>query len=80
MHETGFDCAEHASERVNLFDVGARPRFDFVREFFDRVRTGKGINRIRDATFLRDDLLRAEGDRRGVFGGKRQRFIEAVSV
>ena len=33
-----------------------------------------------DAGFVGDDLLRAQSDQRGVFGGQRQGFVQGIGV
>src|SRR5207249_12262489 len=38
LNKTGFDGAQHSSERVDLGDVLFGAAFDFVREMFDGVR------------------------------------------
>ena len=42
---------------------------DAVGGGFDEVGAGKGIDGLGDAGFVGDDLLGAEGDARGLFGG-----------
>ena len=68
LNKTGFDGAQHSSERVDLGDVLFGAAFDFVGEMFDGVRTRDGIDGVGDTRFVRDDLLRAQGNEGGVFG------------
>ena len=56
------------------------PCFDFVGEMFDGVGAGYGIDRVGDAGFVGEDLLRAQGDQRGVFGGKGEGFVHGIGV
>ena len=51
-----------------------------IRLRFDEETAAERIDRIRHARFLRDDLLRAQGDGHGMFGGQRQRFVHGVGV
>ena len=76
----GFDRAQHAAHGIDFRDVFLRGGFDFVGELFDGVGAGDGIDGVRDAGFVRDDLLRAQSEQRGLFGGKRERFVESVGV
>ena len=77
LHVSGFDGAQHSAERVDFRDVFLRARFDFVRQLFDGVGAADRVHRIRHAGFVRDDLLRAQRQQRGVFGGQRQRFVQS---
>ena len=54
--------------------------FDFVGEVLDGVGAGDGIDGVGDAGFVGDDLLGAQGEERGVFGGQRERFVQRVGV
>ena len=54
--------------------------FDFVGESFDEVRAAERIDGIGDAGFVGDDLLCAQRDGGGEFGGKRPGFIERIGV
>ena len=47
---------------------------------FHEVGTGKRVDRVRHAGFVGDDLLRAQSDARGLFGGQGERFVEGVGV
>src|SRR6266851_2247487 len=80
LHVADFNGAQHSAQRVDFLDVVLRARFNFVRQFFNGVGAADGIHRIRDAGFVRDDLLRAQREQRSIFGGKRERFVERVRV
>ena len=57
-----------------------RARFDFVGQFFDGVGAADRVHGVGDAGFVGDDLLRAQGEQRGVLGGKGERFVERIRV
>ena len=81
LDEAGLDGSEHqAAHGVDFFDVGERAGFDFVGEGFDGVRACDGIDGVGHAGLVGDDLLRAQGDERGVFGGESERFVERIGV
>ena len=46
----------------------------------DRLRAADRIDRVRDAAFRRDDLLRAQRNSRRLLGRQRQRLVAAVAV
>ena len=53
---------------------------DVVRQRLDGARAGDRIDRVRDAAFRRDDLLRPQRDARRLLGRQRQRLVAAVAV
>ncbi len=53
---------------------------DAVGGGFDEVAAGEGIDGLGDAGFVGDDLLGAEGDAGGLFGGEGEGFVVAVGV
>ena len=61
-------------------NVIAGAALDFVGERFDEIRAAERIGGVGDAGFVRDDLLRAQGDRGGGFGGQRPGFVERIGV
>ena len=46
----------------------------------DGVGARYGVDGVGDAGFVGDDLLRAQSDQRGVFGGQSERFVHGVRV
>ena len=77
LHVAGFDGAQHSADGVDPRNVFARAGFNSIREVFNRVRSRHGIHGVYHAGFVRQNLLRAQGDQRGIFRGQRQRFVEA---
>src|SRR6266481_3999592 len=71
---------DHTAHGVDPVDVFPSAAFDFVGESFDEVGAPKRIDSIGHAGFMGDDLLRAEGDGRGEFGGQRPGFVERIGV
>ena len=53
---------------------------DAVGGGFDEVAAGEGIDGLGDAGLVGDDLLGAEGDAGGLFGGEGEGFVVAVGV
>ena len=80
LHVSRFDGAQHAAHGVDSRNIFLRARFDFIGELFDGVRSRHGIDGIRHAGFVGDDLLRAQREQRGLLGGQRERFVERVRV
>ena len=80
LDEAGFNRAKHAAHGIDFGDVFFRATFNFIGEGFDSVGAADGIDGVGDAGFAGDDLLGAEGDKGGVFGGKSESFIERIGV
>ena len=58
----------------------SRAALDFVGQLLDMVAAAHRVGRAGDAAFVRDDLLRAQGQPRGFFGGQPERFVLGVGV
>ena len=54
--------------------------FGLVGQGFDEKRACQRINRVGNAAFVRDDLLRAQGNGHGLGAGQGQRFIHRVGM
>src|SRR5215472_15650086 len=80
LHETAFDRAYHASHGSYFFEVLFRPSFDFVGQSFNGIGACDRVNRVRDPGFVRDDLLRAQRNERGLLGRQRQSFVHRIGV
>ena len=61
-------------------DVVDGPLLNFVGEMLDGVGAGNGIDGVGDTGFVGDDLLRAQSDERGVFGGEGEGFVHGIGV
>ena len=57
-----------------------RALFHVARQPLDEVRAAERIDDVGDAALVRDDLLRAQRDRRRFLGRQRQRLVERVGV
>src|SRR5207245_5085853 len=57
-----------------------RAFFDFVGEMLNGVGAGDRVEGVGDAGFMREDLLGAESDQGGVFGGQCESFVERICV
>ncbi len=53
---------------------------DLICQFLDGVGTRHGIHGVRHACFMRDDLLRPQGQQRGRFRRQRERLVQRVRV
>jgi len=80
LDEAGFDGFEHAAEGVNFGQIIFGAGFDFVGERFDGVGATDGIGSVGDAGFGGNDLLGAQRDQRGFFGGEGESFVHGVGV
>ena len=63
-----------------LLDVVASAALDFVGQRLDEIRSAERVGRVRDAAFVRDDLLGAQREGGGGFGGQRPGFVERIGV
>src|SRR5208283_2917453 len=75
-----FNGGDHAAHGIDAADVVPGGLLDFVGESFDEIRAAERINRVGDAGFVGYDLLRAQGEGGGKFGGKRPGFVEGIGV
>src|SRR6267143_5152708 len=80
LDETCFNGAQHSAHLVDLREIGRGKGFDFVGERFASVGAGDGIDSVGDAGFVGEDLLRAQGDQRSVFGGQCEGFVQRIGV
>ena len=62
------------------FQVILHAALDGIGQPFDVFAAAHRVGRIGDAGFIRDDLLGAQRDARGLLGGQRQRFVARVGV
>src|SRR6266446_4107857 len=80
LDEASFNSAQHTAHRVYFLNVIDGAFFDFIGEMFDGVGAGDRVHCIGDAGFVGEDLLGAQGDERGVLGGKRESFVKRIGV
>ncbi len=80
LRVTLFDGRDHAAHGVDSMDIVPCRFLDFVGEGFDEVRAAKRIDGIGYARFVSDDLLGAQSDGGGEFGGERPGFVERIGV
>src|SRR5207244_4405695 len=74
------DTRERATLAIDLRDLGERATLDVAGQRFDGVSASERVDRLRDAGFLRDDLLRSQGDPDRLLGRQPERFVECVGV
>src|SRR5262245_42845133 len=74
------DGADHPAELIDAVDVGAGLALHAVGERLDRPAAAERVDDVGDAALLREDLLRAQGDHRGLLRGERERLVERVGV
>ena len=70
-------CSAHGIDAV---DVLAGLALNLIGELFDGITAPHRICHMRDAAFMRDDLLGPQRQTRRFLGGQRQRFILGVGV
>ena len=75
-----FDGLDHSAHLIELLEVFERALFHVESLLFDEVASAEWINRLRHARLEGNDLLRAQCDARGLFGGQRQRFVVSVGM
>jgi hypothetical protein len=68
------------AEILDPAEIGEAFLFHPVGQRFDKVRAAERIDRIGDAALLSNDLLGAQSDGDGFFGGERQRFVHRIGV
>src|SRR5208337_4348590 len=75
-----FDGGDHATHGIDAADVVPGALLDFVGEGFEEIGAAKGIDGVGDAGFVGDDLLGAQGEGGGEFGGEGPGFVEGIGV
>src|SRR6185437_8195164 len=80
LDEACFNGAQHSTHGVNPGNVINGALFDGIGEVLDGVGAGYRIHGVGDAGFVGEDLLGAEGDEGGVFGGESEGFVEGIGV
>ncbi len=71
-----FNGSDHAAHGVDAMDIVPGRFFDFVGEGFDEIGAAERIDGIGYSGFCGNDLLGAEGDGGGEFGGERPGLVE----
>src|SRR5262249_9006477 len=74
------DGAHHAAESVKFLEVVERALFHIDRQLFEEVGSAEGIDGLRDAGFVGNDLLRTQGDAGGFGGGQSQGFVVRIGM
>src|SRR5207248_3616502 len=80
LRKASFDGGNHAAHLVDGADVIARAAFEIEREAFEKIAASERVGHGGDAAFISDHLLSTQGERGGVFAGKRPRLVEPVSM
>src|SRR5258707_7299394 len=80
LDETGFDGTQHSSHTVDFGKIVCGQRFNLAGEGFDGVGAGDGVDGVGYTGFIGENLLGAQGDERGVFGGQGERFVHGIGV
>ena len=80
LRKAALDRLDHAAHAIDGVPVLQRALFHVARQPLDEVRPAERIDDVGHAGFVRDDLLRAQRDRRGFLGRQRQRFVERVGM
>ena len=80
LREAVLDGLHHAAHRVQLAEILEGAVFHVPGQPLDEVGAAQRIDRVGNAGFIREDLLRAQRDARRVLGGKREGFVKAIRV
>ena len=80
LRKSLLDRRDHSAHRVEPLEVFPAAFFHIERQALDEIRAAQRIDRVRDAAFVGDDLLRSQRDSRRVLGRQRQRFVQRVRV
>ncbi len=80
LHPASLDRRDRPAALVHLADELERPLLELAGERLDVVGAAERICRRGDARLVRDHLLRAQRDRRGVLRRESERLVEAVRV
>ena len=80
LNPSALDGRQRAARRVDLGDERARAFLDSVGLTLDGPGASDRVDRVGDAGFRRDDLLRPQREPRRLLGRQRQRFVAAVAV
>ena len=80
LRVSALDRFYHAAHPVEFAEVVQRPVLHLQREIFKEIRSAQGIDGLRDARFVGDDLLGAQGNPCSLFRGKGERFVIGVRV
>src|ERR1700757_4186379 len=56
------DSGDHATHGVDAVDIFPRAALDFVGERFEEIGAAERVNRVGNASFVSDDLLRAKSN------------------
>ena len=80
LNHARLDRRQRAARCLDALQQRPGADLDFVGARFDFVGAGHGIDRVGDAGFERDDLLRAQRQRRRFLGGQRQGLVSSIAV
>src|SRR5579885_117269 len=80
LEDAVLDAGQHAAKRIDAIQVVLSRLLRLVRQLLYKVGATNRIDGIDDTAFAGDDLLRAQGNQHGPFGGQRQGFIQRVGM
>ena len=73
--ETCFDRRDGAAQLIDSAEVRVGGGLDRIGQALDVVGAGEGVDGVRDAGLVREDLLRAERERGGLLGWQSERLV-----
>src|SRR5688572_2091031 len=76
----GLDCRHHPAHAVDDGELPPRFGLQVGRQALDAVRAAQRIDHVHEPGLVRQDLLRAQRQPRGLLGGQRQRLVERVGM
>src|SRR3954468_14086621 len=74
------DALDHAPHSIDRRKVFPRALLHVEREPLEEPGAAERVDGVRDAAFVRDDLLRSERQRRGLSSRQSQCFVQRVRV
>ena len=80
LEESLFDGRDDSTDLIDPVEVAARLLLDSVREPLDEIAPPERVDGVGHPAFLREDLLRAQGDPSGVLGRELEGFVVGVGV
>ena len=74
------DRRDHPAELVDLREIAVGLGLEPVGQRLDEIGAAQGVDRVRHAGLVRDDLLRAQRDPHGPLGRQRKRLIKRIRM
>ena len=80
LDKTLFDCAQRATQFIDLLNISGGLPFNLVGQCFDIISAPQRINGVGHPALVGDNLLCAQGDLDRFFGGQGHGFVHTVGM